>query len=424
MSTTLQIFNDIFVSFKMFGSVFADTWYWIFPMPFYFLFKTIWMNYIIDGYFGTINTVMLEIIVPKNVEKSPKVMEALYIGMQGAEKTYNVLEQFTDGAVPARFSMEIVGSGGDVHFYIRTPKNFRDLVEAHLYAQYPDAVVVEVPDYVDSVPKLIPNEKWDLWGTDFEFLKNDAYPIRTYRYFEEDITGKMIDPLSGLIEVMSKLPPGQNIWLQIGAYPLSPSWSDKEGKKLAEKLKGKEKKEEGLFEGMINDFKEVFSNLGKAPFGPVEFEKKEKKEEQPLEFRLSPGEKEVLKVVEENLGKMQFKVKIRFILVGRKENFDKSMVSAFVGGLKQFNDNNFNSLKPDNTSKTYSFLMLKSPRLKYRQRKILRRYRDRSFDGAQVVLNTEELATLFHIPDMSVVAPSVSRVEAKRGGAPFNLPVE
>jgi hypothetical protein len=45
-------------------------------------------------------------------------------------------------------------------------------------------------------------------------------------------------------------------------------------------------------------------------------------------------------------------------------------------------------------------------------------------DGFKMTLSSEELATVFHLPDMSVVAPSITRVEAKRGGAPANLPVE
>jgi hypothetical protein len=170
---------------------------------------------------------------------------------------------------------------------------------------------------------------------------------------------------------------------------------------------------------------DVFSNLIIALTKPVEFKEESKKEEQPLEFRLSPGEREVLKAIEDNLGKLQFFTKGRFIYVGRRENFDRSLgVTSFFGGIKQFNDENLNGFKPGSDTKTVSAYFFKESRLRYRQRKILRRYRSRSMDGFKMTLSSEELATVFHLPDMSVVAPSITRVEAKRGGAPANLPVE
>ena len=45
-------------------------------------------------------------------------------------------------------------------------------------------------------------------------------------------------------------------------------------------------------------------------------------------------------------------------------------------------------------------------------------------EGGKLVMSTEELATVFHLPDMNVLAPSLTRVESKHGGAPSNLPVE
>jgi len=424
MEIIYQAFYETLVSLKSSGQIFSNTWYWILPVPLYAFFEFMWKNYIQDGYASSLNMILLEIIPPKDIEKSPKPMEALYFGLQGTEKTFNVLEEWIDGQFPVNFSLEMVSDGGEVHFYIRTQREFRDLVEAHLYAQYPDCVIMEVPDYVDEVPKVTPNEKWDLWGTDFEFQKDDAYPIRTYKNFEESVTGKMIDPLSGLIETMGKIPPGQRIWFQIVISSHSPSWGSKEGKKTVDKLKGKEVREENILESLWDDIIDVFSNLWSAIFNPVEFAKKEKKDEQPLEFRLSPGERDILKAVEENLSKLQFKVKMRFILVGRRENFDKANVSSFIGGIKQFNDDNLNSLKPQAGSKTFANFIFKKSRLRYRQRKILRRYRTRSNDGVRFTMSTEELATVFHLPDMSVVAPSLPRVDSRLGGAPANLPVE
>jgi hypothetical protein len=158
--------------------------------------------------------------------------------------------------------------------------------------------------------------------------------------------------------------------------------------------------------------------------GPVEFTKEEKKQDSPLEFRLTPGEKKTLEGLEKNLGKVFYRSKMRFMYLGRRENYDSSFYGTFIGGIKQFNDDNMNSLKPESTSKTSAYYWLTKSRLRYKQRKLFRRYKNRSMDGKTITLSTAELATLFHVPDMNVMAPSISRVEAKRGGAPSNLPIE
>ena len=39
------------------------------------------------------------------------------------------------------------------------------------------------------------------------------------------------------------------------------------------------------------------------------------------------------------------------------------------------------------------------------------------------ILNTEELATLFHPPTVSVKAPKLQPIESRRGGPPVDLPI-
>ena len=417
--------EQIVTSFQSVAHVMSYAWFFVLPPLFYFMFKLYWLRYVQDAFWASADWVLLEIIPPKNIEKSPKPMESLFAGFAGVEKGFNVVEEYVDGAFADYMSLEMVSDQGTVHLYIRSMKKYRHLVEAHLYAQYPDVEIIEVPDYVNDVPKLIPNGQWDLWGTDIAFQNDDAYPIRTYKAFEEDITGTMIDPLAGLLETMGKAGPGQQIWLQWVIAPHKPSWSGTKGKKITDKLKGREKLESGTLARLLTDLKDVFFNLFAALSGPVEFAAAKKKDEQPLDTRLSPGERDVLKAVEDNLGKLQFSTKGRFIYLGRRENYDKALgVTSIWGGLKQFNDDNLNSIKPDNNSKTFANFIFKKSRLRYRQRKILRRYRNRNRDGVLLTMSSEELATLFHLPDMNVMAPALNRVEAKRGGAPSNLPIE
>ena len=329
------------------------------------------------------------------------------------------MRSLSQGKITDRFSLELVGSEGQAHFYIRTQKKYRNLVESSIYAQYPDAEVVEVPDYTQNFPRVIPNRDWDLYGADFEFTKEDAYPIKCYDKFEEDITGTMIDPLAGLVEVMGALTSGQHIWYQFIVEALSETHR-KDEYALVQKIAGRNgSTSKGFFGHLI----EVLTHIPKGIFGEVEFPGAAKVEQMPLEFKLTPVEKDVLKAIEENLGKNAFKTKLRFIYLGKREGFQKPYVSAFMGALKQFNDLNYNNFKFSDRSKTYANYFFTKPRVEFRKRLLYRRYKTRNMDGVKMILSTKELASLFHFPDMNVKAPSLQRTEAKRGTAPSNLPI-
>lgn len=433
--TAMSILFSSFVDlFSMMGSVFSavfSVWFLIFPPLFFFLFKTLWQLHVEDQYASTLKWVLLEIIPPRDIEKSPQLMESIFSGFAGVMKTTTVPEEWIKGEFPASFSLEIASLEGRTHMYVRTQVGFRNLVEAHFYAQYPDIEIVEVPDYVNLVPKTVPNKDWNLWGADFGFVKDDLYPIKTYKYFEESVTGKMIDPLAGMFEVMGKIGPGQHLWFQIIASPYSEKWQ-KKGQVTVDEFLGKVKEEKaGVFMRLLHDLKDVFLNLGKGMMGrEVTFassETGEKKDEAPVEFRLTPGEKDVLKALQANLGKQMFRSRVRFVYVARREVYHKPTgVSAFIGAIKQFNDFNLNSLKPTDISKTYAHYIFVDSRVRYRQRRHFNRYIRRNGDPShtKIFLSSEELATLFHIPDMVATAPSLTRVVAKRSNAPSNLPIQ
>lgn len=423
-----EFFSNILFGF----SVAQDVWFIVLPPILYFLFMFLWMDHVNGKFASKLEWVLLEIIPPREIEKSPHPMELIFSGFAGVIKTLTTVEECIVGEIPASFSLEIVGTEGAAHLYIRTLKGFRNLVEAHFYAQYPDVEIIEVEDYVKEIPLSIPNKEWDLWGAELKLLKDDLYPIRTYKFFEESVTGKMIDPLAGLIETIGKAAPGQHMWLQMIITPIKEDWGSKKGQAAIEEFLGHEEVESpGIFARLGHDMAEIFSNLFPALLAKeIEWTalgESEKKDEAPVEFRLTPGQKDILKALESNIGKPMYKTKMRYLYVGRREGFSKQTgVSSFMGGIKQFNDLNLNSLIPDDLTKTYANYIWVDKRTRYRQRKIFRRYitRDTDDQSNRFMLSSEELATLFHIPDMTVVAPSLTRVVAKRGGAPANLPVQ
>lgn len=427
----LRSFGDMFQAFADIWRIAGEVWFVVLPPMLFFIFKLLWMGHVQNDYIESIQNVLLEIIPPRDVEKSPKVMETVFDGLSGADKTPSAIEQYIQGFLPPLFSLEIAGGGGVAHMYIRTPVAFRNLVEAYLYAQYPGIEIMETPeDYVDAIPKGAPNKEWDLWGADFEFVKPDPYPIKTYHAFEEDVTGKMIDPLAGIFETIGKLPPGQQVWLQ---YIIAPQGQTpyNTGKELLQELIGRVSKVKPVsaIGRTFSDIGDIVKNIPNAVSGTLEFSSaaEEKAEKEDFnEFRLTPVEKKVVEALESNIGKNVFATKMRMVYIGKKKGFSRAVISSVVGGIKQFNDSNLNAFKPNDVTKTYANYLFAEPRLRYRQRRILRRYklRDPDPDFTMMMLSTAELATVFHVPDMAVVAPSLSRITAKRSVAPSNLPIQ
>ena len=400
-------------------------WFLILPPLFYWLFKILWMDFVNGVYWGKVDWVMLEITPPNDIEETPQAMEMIYDGLLGITKGINAVETYVNGETPMYLSLELVSKEGEVHYYVRVAKQFKNLVESNFHAQYPACEVVEAEDYVNDIPKVIPNKRWNLWGTDFKLNKPDPYPIKTYKWFEESVTGKSLDPLATIIESLGKIGPKQYFWFQLVVAPYGPQAYDT-GKAIVDKLAGKAKEpQKGILEMIFNDIKEVIMGVFTGIAGkPVEFATaKEKAADAPLEFRLTPGERDVLKALEEGMAKSAFKTKMRMIYVGRREAFNKVVVGSFIGGLNQFTDVNLNSFSPDNDSKTFALHLFVEARTRYRQRKILRRYRSRNMDGGKFFLNTAELATIFHLPNMSVISPAIHKIETKTGAAPANLPI-
>jgi hypothetical protein len=198
---------------------FALSYWWAYvPVIFAVSSYQIWMLYQKKKYLMGIEWVLLEIIPPPDVPKSPKLAESIFAGIHGIYTgSLAWKKQFFKGEVPPWFSFELVSNGGEIHFLVRAPEELRNVIESNVFAQYPDAEIKVVEDYIDLLPENMPDTDHDLFATELIFKKEDAYPIKTWREFEE-AGGKdehaRIDPLAPLLEVMSDLRPGEHIWIQ------------------------------------------------------------------------------------------------------------------------------------------------------------------------------------------------------------------
>src|SRR3989338_9414149 len=409
-------------------------WAWLPPLLAFGAWK-MWVFYLRVWYFSNLKWVLLEVRIPKEIAKPPQAMEQIFAGLHGAFRRFDFEEKYWKGLQTDYFSFEIVSVGGKVHFYIYTPSDYINLIQALVYSQYPESEVKEVEDYSLTLPENIPNEEWNLFGTEFALVKPDPYPIRTYKDFlVEDISlkeeARKVDPLSALAEVLATIKPHEVVGVHLLIRPCGDEWK-KQAEELVFKLIGREiPKKKGVL-------KEVFGGLSSIPgeiLSPGAAPKKEEKQK-PLDalmFRLSPGEQEIVKAVEKNIAKIGYETILRFIYIGKAKEFDMMNFAAIQGVLRQFNTLNLNSFKTQSkgmtTAKWYNprrvRVKLKRKKKFYKYFKLRKPFLDTyTLRSKPFIFNIEELATVYHYPGGTVGALTTQRIEAKRGEPPSDLPI-
>jgi hypothetical protein len=405
---------------------------WLILIPvLWFMIKNGWLEYIQNKHAAKRDWILLRVSVPKASEQTVKAVENLFALLAGAHSPASWTETWLEGATQAMLSVEIASINGEVSFYVRSLRGLRDLVEASIYAQYPDAEIDEVEDYAKQVPAEYPNEEWDVWCTEMTNVMPDPYPLKTYTEFEDKVSGEFKDPMAAFLEVMSRLGPGEQAWYQIVLQPTDQKDFRKRSESLVKKIKGiKETPKQSLLDQIlslpINALFEITNMLLGSSLGGGGG-KEEKKDGTPEILKLSPGEKLVLESVERKASKIGFNCKVRLVYVARKEVMKKSkFVQPFIGAIKQINTFNMQALKPSSVVGVNGALWwFKDRRNNERKSKMIRAYRSRSgFTGLnKFFLSAEELATLWHFPIlMQVKAPGLRRIEAKKSEAPANIP--
>lgn len=400
-------------------------------IPFY-LFPIVWglwEYHQLTNFFGYNNRfVLLTIRVPREQEKTPKLMEQVIAGLWAILGTAkNFMEMIIQGVRQHRFALEIFGSEGKTYFGIWLWEGHVDYFKNHIYAQYPDAEIeVLEHDYLDAVPRDAPNDEWNLWSTIAILAKPDAYPIRTYPLFEDSVTGTMVDPLAAYMEITGSLGPGEFVLFQLVLEPVTENvWEADFRKELEKRLdRGKLKEEpKGLWQQIVADLGELPQNISAAIGGTyAPAEKKAKEEKAPLLLRLSPGEQEAFKAMEQSFGKKSFRAQYLIMYAGKRAFYRPATVSSLFGALNQFSDINLNGFAPYKAYSTSATYWFSDRRVDYLKRRILSKARGRYYSGATYILNTEEIATLWHFPDMAIQAPGVPRVSYKKSKSSAELP--
>jgi hypothetical protein len=392
----------------------------------------LWMSYIQTLFINDLKWTLLEVKPPKEVFKSPLAMELVLNSLYQTGGHGDIVKKYWVGAVRSWFSLEIVSIEGSIHFYIRTQTKFKNIIQSQLYAQYPQAEVMEVEDYAANIPDFTKDGPIGLWGTQLVLAKDEAYPIKTYVDFGLDrAVGSLdeeqrIDPITPMLEFMGSIGAGEQIWFQIlvraatDRFVVKKDGKEEGGKKWADKIKDAIRELNESLTEKDSEGKKIGSR------------------------RATRGEQGLMEAIERNGSKFGFDAGIRTIYITQKDKFDANRIAGLTGMVRQYSSNDFNSFKPEGpTAFDLPWQDLTGRKIIKKKQGILDAYKARAYfygafdlikpqkyvtypekSGAKpFVLSTEELATMFHLPGRVAETPSFTRIEATKAEPPANLPI-
>ncbi len=255
-------------------------------------------------------------------------------------------------------SFEIVAIPGDIRFYVATPQRLRDLIEKQIHGAYPGAEVKEVDEY------NIFTEKGKVAFCGMKLKSSDYNPIKVYRDLPTD-------PLSSITSALAKMSVGEAAAIQLIISPASSKWK----------------------------------NTGKSFVSQT---KKREADPQAAKFNV---EAKSLDLIENKCGKPGFEATLRIVVCANTQEQADMHLNNISTSFAQYNS----SLNSFTKTKYYfkqgfmiDFIYRYFPMFNFPAKKTS-------------ILNSEELATLFHFPNKSVETPHIFWLNARRAAAPANL---
>lgn len=290
-------------------------------------------------------------------------------------------------------SFEIVADGKQINFYVAVPATLLSAVQKSLTSAYADIQIEKAEDIniFSKVSKIA-----GVQGGELHLAKESYLPINTYR--ESDT-----DALTGLLSGLSNLEDHEGAAIQIMIRPASSEWTKKAIKRAKQILDPKKKDTSSTGKAF-----EMMEYVAKAPFrAKKDDEHKEKSEKQPDAIDQKKSE-----MIEQKAKSPAFETMIRIIASSNDPVRSKVIVQDITLGFAQLSQGGANKFK---------YKSAKEPQ------KVATDFIFRFFPAKQndLVLNSVELATIFHLPSDTVgTSINLERKAAKEVAAPAGLPSE
>ena len=408
-----------------------------------------------NRYNQNLKTIVLQVAVSKLNERGPIVAEQIFAALHGVEENYSLWD-YLAGRTRPRISLEIASVNNVIQFFIWAPRRFKNVIESQIYAQYPDVEIQEVEDYAKQtfpafdgrikasqrvttdadttnvntashLPTVYKPSRHSTHYTvtaELEFTDPPVYPIKRYPQFEDKLTRKATEPLAGITATLSKLnATDEQAWVQITMQPVG-GWWRKRGLKCLRIVNA------GLFQYIfwlekmatyIYLARGFWKRLFYSPlyllfwtlrgFRTKDLDMKSTdKDDMHEEVSRMHDREDPISAGVDKVTRLTFDTNIRIVYVARKENLDLAEVklNEIAGSFRQFNLPNLNGFE--------------IAKINQNNNQILKRYQQRLVVNP-MILNIEEIATIYHMPSMDVGTPNLFWVTSRKLEPPHDLPL-
>lgn len=317
-----------------------------------------------------------------------------------AQILYNIIASTTQKGFKSKFygqrhfSFEIVGSKGFVYFYAAVPVVLVEVVQQAITSAYPTSRLEEVAEH--NIFSAVGKTSGTMGGE--LTLKEDAsYPIATYQELKRD-------SLQSILNALSTLDKDDGAGVQILMRPASSEWRKAALAKAEKKRSGKDtsKKSKTSVAGSW------FTQIAMAPVKPPEDNKSAKTTEE--KKTISGSDAAIVDAMEEKTRHPAYEVQIRLIASSNVSQKAQSIINNLVATFALYDSPGRNGFKYTPAKDIDSFIT------SY----ILRFFPPES---NKTVLNSIELATLFHFPSQtSIPTTQLERQASKQVDGPRNIP--
>ncbi len=312
-----------------------------------------------------------------------------------AQTIYNIISSTEKSGFKSKyygqrhFAFEIIGSQGFVYFYAAVPVSLVEVVKQAIVSAYPSARLDEVSEHniFSQVGKLAATT-----GGEMALKKSYAYPIATYQEIKRD-------GMQAILNALSTLSKEDGAAIQILMRPAHEKWRE-HANSIAESKRNGEKQSKGGAAGAWA--KSLAVALAKPPEEKKDGEKKKKE--------LSNLEQATLDAIDDKTRQTGYEVVIRLVVSSNISQRSQAILSNIVASFSVFDSpgkNGFKFVPAKNIDKLASDYLLRL----FPQEK------------NKMILNSTELATIFHFPDQRNIPTSqLSRQASKQVDGPRDVP--
>lgn len=293
------------------------------------------------------------------------------------------------------FSVEYAVMDNQINFYFVVPRELRSLIEKQITSFYPDCYVEQENDY------NIFKDNSKVAACNIQLVKDYIYPIKTYEQLNSD-------PLNNITNVLSKLGYDDGAVIQVMLRPMKDGWQER-GREEAKNIFTQKRKSSGGL-NPLTWLGALFDFFFKGEIGG---------DNKPDEGgRTTPLTDEEVKAMEQKNSKVGYETIIRIVTSASSEREAKSHLNNIKSAFVQYNSPNANGFtSPKYRSETAiikNFIM-----------RNFRRPLKRSLTGKRDVLSADEIASIFHLPNIRYnKAPTIGWQNYKIAPPPHNIPKE